>query len=65
MSTHQDCCAVCQKTIADLIEVLNRCIGVMELAKIGEHSLYDSYPVHQAKRLLAQIRGGQNDASHR
>jgi hypothetical protein len=64
MSHHTDCCDVCQKTIKELVQVLKRCIGVMEIAKVGEHHLADSYPLHAAKRLLAQIEGGQDDASH-
>jgi hypothetical protein len=57
MTTHKDCCVVCQQTIKELVQVLKRCVGVMELAKVGEHHLADSYPLHAAKRLLTQIEG--------
>ncbi|MDI3463615.1 MAG: hypothetical protein OJF50_002436 [Nitrospira sp.] len=57
MTTHHTCCDACEKIITELLEVLTRCVGLMEMAKIGEMSLYDSHPVHAAKRLLAQAKG--------
>lgn len=46
-----------QKTIQEFVDVLGKCVGLMEMAKIGDMGLYDSAPVHQAKRLLAQVKG--------
>lgn len=60
MRPHQDGCAECRKAIDELVQVLTRCIGVMELAKIGDMSLYDSAPLRQAKRLLVQIQGNRS-----
>ena len=57
MTSHDDCCAACKQTIEEFTDVLTRCVSLMEMAKIGEMSLYDSHPVHAAKRLLAQVKG--------
>jgi len=60
MISHKDCCAACQQAVDELVQVLTRCIGVMEMAKIGDMSLYDSAPLRQAKRLLVQIQGNRS-----
>ena len=57
MTSHHDCCSACKQTIEEFTDVLTRCVSLMEMAKIGEMSLYDSHPVHAAKRLLAQVKG--------